>query len=112
MLAGPWARLTFGDWASGTDAGGSLSKADLRDLAERHGAAVGHRDQHLGRYRLRIAAIIARVPYAHGVALAPLDRGRHRLGAERHRDQVLQVADHQSVAGGVGAVGVDVEVGG
>src|ERR1700738_1383960 len=110
MLAGPWARLTFGDWASGTDSGGSLSKADLRNLAERHGAAVGHGDEHLGRYRLRIAAIIARVPYAHGVALAPSDCCCHWLGSQRQRDQILQVANHQPVTGELCAVRIDVEI--
>ena len=94
----------------GADGGRPLRQAHLGDLAERHGAAVGDRDQHLGRDRLRIAAEVARIADADGVALAALDRGGHRLGAERHGDHVLHVADHQPIAGELRAVRIDVEV--
>ena len=57
------------------------------------------RDEHLIGNRLRIAAIVARIADADGVALAALDGRGHRLGAERHGDHVLHVADHEAVAG-------------
>ena len=92
MLAGPCARLTLATWPSGTVPPSAI------------GISTSRRD------RLRIAAVVARIADADGVAFAPLDRGRHRLGAERHGDHVLQVADHQSVAGELRAVGIDVEI--
>ena len=60
--------------------------AHLGDLAQRHRAPVGGLNQHLGGDCLRITA--ARIADADGVALAPLDRGRHGLCAERHRGQI------------------------
>ena len=91
----------------GADAGGTLGKVHLGDLTERHRAAVARRDQHLGRNRLRIAAVVARVTDADGVALAPLDRGGDGLAAERRRDRLLQIADREAVAGEARAVGCD-----
>ena len=58
----------------------------------------------------RIAAVVARIADADGVALAALDGRGHRLGAERHGDHVLHVADHQPVARELRAVGIDVQV--
>ena len=67
------------------------------------------RDRDLGGYgadaKKAVAAVVARIADADRVALAALDRRGHRLGAERHADQALQVADHQPVAGELRAVG-------
>ena len=94
----------------GADARRPRRKTYLRHLSQRHCAAAVQGDENLGCDRLRIAAIVARVADAHGVALATLDRRRHRLGAKRHGDQILQVGDHEAVARELRAIGIDVEV--
>ena len=64
----------------GADAGWPLREAHLGDLAERHRAAVRQgRDQHLAGDGLGVAAVVAGIADADGVALAALDGGGHRL---------------------------------
>ena len=45
-----------------------------------------------------------------GIALAPADGGGDVLAADRRGDRLLHVADGQPIAGGDGAVHVDIDV--
>ena len=85
-------------------------KLDPRDFAQRNGPAARQRDEHFFRDRLRIGAEIARIADVDAIALAPFDRRRDRLAAERGGDHLLDIADHQTVARERRAVGDDIEI--
>src|SRR5262249_56649667 len=85
-------------------------KAYSGHLSQWDGAAVRQRNENLGCDRLRVAAVVARIAHAHGIALTSFDRRRHWLGAERHRDEILQITDHEAVARELRSIGIDVEV--
>ena len=89
---------------------GPARQLDGRDLAQRHRSAARHRHENVMRDRLGIAAQIARIADIDAVAFAALDRRGDGLAAERRRNRVLHVADHQAVARQRVAVGDDVEV--
>src|SRR3546814_2452987 len=81
-----------------------------RHLAERYGAATRKRNLNIGRDRLRIAAKRTGVTDGHTVTLSPLDRRRHGLGTECHRDHILHVADGKAVAAERTPIRHDVEI--
>jgi hypothetical protein len=64
----------------------------------------------LGGDGLRVAAVVAGIADADGVAFTPFHRGGDGLRSERHGDHVLDVPHHQPVAGKLRAVGIDVQV--
>ena len=89
---------------------GPCARLDLGHLAEGHRAALLQRDEDLIGDGLGIAAVVARITNADRVTLSSLDGRRYRLGAERHGDHVLHVADHEAVASELRPVGIDVQV--
>src|SRR5205814_3571811 len=56
------------------------------------------------------AAQIARIAHIDGVALAAFDRGGDRIAAERGRDHVLNVTDHETITGEAITVGNYIEI--
>jgi hypothetical protein len=66
-------------------------------LTERHRTSGGHRNQNVAGDPLGIVPQIARIAHVDAEALAALDRRRHGLPAQRGRNHVLDVLDHDPV---------------
>ena len=88
---------------------GTAGVLDASDLAERDLRAVGRGHEDLAE-RLRIRAVLRRIPNPDGKPLTALDRRRQRGFPDGGLDHLLDVADADAVARGGAAVDLDVEV--
>ena len=86
------------------DRGWSPCGRHLGNFAQWHGAAGWHRHQDFVGDSLGIVPQVARISHVDREPLPPLDRRRHGLAAERRRDGVLNVLDHDAVARERGSV--------